>query len=94
MKKQHLLDRLMERADLSGEPINRVPLMELAGDRRILIENHCGITEYSEERIRIQVEYGQLCICGKGMVMAQVTGAQLVIRGCVDSIGIIRRNCP
>ena len=28
-----------------------VPIVELAGDRRVLIENHRGVTEYGMERI-------------------------------------------
>ena len=92
-KQQRLLDRLIDRADLNGEPLPRQPLVELAGDRRVLVENHCGVTEYGREQIRIRVNYGQLCISGSSLVMAQITASQLVITGHVDCISIIRRDC-
>ena len=91
MKKQtHFLERLMDRVDLNEEPLPGQSLLELAGDRRILIENYCGVTEYGRENIQIRVKYGQLCISGHGMIMTQITGTQLVITGCVDCIRIIR----
>ncbi len=40
------------------------PVVELVGDRRVLIENHIGVTEYGTERICVKVKYGQLSVCG------------------------------
>ena len=92
MKKQHgWMNRLLDRVELSGEPLPRQPLVELAGDRRVLVENHCGVTEYRPDQIQIQVPYGQICILGRALSMVQVTVSQLVITGCVDELRLIRR---
>lgn len=88
----HLLERLMDHADLQTEPLPNVPLVELAGERRVLIENHCGVTEYGQEQIKVRVRYGILCICGHGLVMTRMTKGQLVITGRIDSINIVRRK--
>ena len=47
------LDRLAEGIDLPGEALPGQPVLEVAGDRRVLIEHHRGVTEYSRERIGI-----------------------------------------
>ena len=90
--KQHrnILQILTESADLPAEAIHNVPLVELAGDNRVLIENHGGVCEYGGERIRVRLSYGQLCVCGSGMELARMNQEQLVISGRIDSVTLIR----
>lgn len=93
MKEQkRWLERLMDHADLQTEPLPHVPLVELAGEHRVLIENHCGVTEYSQEQIKVRVCYGLLCIGGRKLEVARMTREQLVITGRIDCITLIRRN--
>ena len=40
------MERMVERADLPGEALPGQPLVELLGERRVLIEHHGGVTEY------------------------------------------------
>ena len=92
--KQHgnFLNRLMEQADLSDEPLPRIPIVELSDDRRVLIENHCGISEYGKECIRVRVRYGEICICGNCLLVSRLSGNQLIITGRIDSISLVRRR--
>ena len=91
-QRRNILQQLTEGADLPGEPIPGLPLVELVGDSRVLIENHGGVCEYGLERIRVVVRYGQICICGAGLRLARMTNEQLVISGRIDSISVIRRR--
>ena len=81
------MERLTKAADLQEEPI---PLIELAGDRRVLIENHCGVTEYGRDRIRVKVKFGQICISGQGLELAKMTKGQLVISGEIKGVELMR----
>ena len=92
MPGRQLLRRLTEGIDLPGESLPGQPLVELAGDQRILIENHMGVTEYGADQIRVQVRYGQICVRGEGMELARMTKEQLVIAGRIDSVTLIRRR--
>jgi len=89
-QRKSMWQRIYEDTDLLSQPLPGVPLVELAGDRRILVENHQGVTEYGPERIRVQLRYGQLCIAGSGMELAQMTGQHLVITGTIDCITLLR----
>lgn len=71
------------------EPLG-MPLVEIAGEKRVLIENHKGVTEYDADRICIRVKYGQICVCGENLTLSQMTGACLVICGRIDSITLLR----
>lgn len=85
------LQRLTERADLTTEPLPGIPIAELAGDRRLLVENHSGVTEYSPMKIGIRVRYGSLQICGCGLTLTRMTKEHLLVKGRIDSIHLIRR---
>lgn len=87
---RHILQRLTDQADLPAEAMPKVPLVEIAGDRRVLVENHFGVCEYGTERIRIKLSYGQLCVCGSSMELARMNREQLIISGQIDSVTLVR----
>ena len=68
------------------------PLIELVGDCRVLIENHCSIIEYGKEKITIRMKFGCVEICGSGMQLSQLTKSQLVISGKITGLQLIRRG--
>lgn len=84
--KESILTRLASAADLPGEPIPGSPLVELLGQRRILIENHCGVMQYCPNQIVIKVSYGPLSICGYGLRLSLMTKQQLIITGQIRQI--------
>lgn len=90
--KKHWTERLADGVDLSGEPMPGVPVVELAGDRRVLIERHGGVTEYSSQKICVKVRYGLVSICGCGLELACMTREQLVITGRIDGVQLLRRK--
>lgn len=83
--------RITDGAQLFGESLPGVSILELAGDSRILIERHGGVLEYGRERISIRMNYGSLCIGGSGLELKHMTRQLLVVTGCIDHIKIQRR---
>lgn len=86
------MQRLADEMDLSGEPLPGVPVIEVAGECRVLIERHGGVTEYSEDRICVKVRYGQVAVSGMGLKLSCMTRQQLVISGRIDCVQLLRRN--
>ena len=85
------LERLAEDAELAMEPLPGQPIVEIAGDRRVLIENHLGVKAYGRERIVVKMKYGTVCVCGCGLELMRMTRDQLVICGRIDVISLQRR---
>jgi len=88
MGKHDLWDRL----DLPGESLPGQVVVEITGENRVLIEHHCGVREYSRERIGVKVKYGVLQVCGSCLELRCMTREQLVISGKIDCIVLKRRN--
>jgi len=86
------LERLADASELSAEPLPGQPIVEIAGDRRVLIENHFGVKEYSREKITVKVKFGFVCVCGCQLELLRMTKEQLVICGRIDGITLQRRG--
>lgn len=81
-----MVERMMDRLDLKDEPLPLRPLIEIVDNRRVLIENHRGVTQYSTRQIGIRLRKGSVCVCGEGLQLAVMRREQLVICGCIRSI--------
>ncbi len=90
MKKQHLMNKLLDHASFSEENVPLQPLVELCGEKRVLIENHGGVTEYSDNRIGVAVRFGAIVITGEKLRLHKMTKCQLVICGSVQSIQLLK----
>ena len=86
------LERMAEEVDMDDNSLAHRPIVEIAGDCRVLIENHYGIQGYSRERILVKVKYGCICICGGCLEILRMTREQLVIRGRIDGVTLQRRE--
>lgn len=85
-----ILDRLTYATELTEAPMPGQTLLELLDDRRILIEHHSGVTEYTSQKIQVKVRYGYLCILGTGLCLSKMSSEQLVISGCISSVTVLR----
>ena len=87
MTHRHWMERLTEQMDLSGEAeVDSV--VELVGNRRVLIEHHKGICQYQPDIIGVYLRCGRIYISGSGMEIARMTKEQLVIIGCIHSVSL------
>ena len=86
MEKPRMLSKLG-----NVDAYTKLPLVELAGSGRVLIENHTGVLSYSQEEIAVRVCYGWLQVTGQNMKLAEMRREQMVITGQIDSVIVHRR---
>jgi len=91
-ERRNFLDQLSSAADLQDEAIPGLPLIEIVGDRRVLIEHHCGVTEYGCNQICIKVKQGTISVYGNKLELALMTKDQLIISGCIEGVKLTRRR--
>lgn len=92
MKFRQRLLPLMENQAIDPEVFPLLPIVELAGSQRVLIENHFGVTAYCLSQINVKMRYGEVQVCGSSLTLEHMSRVKLVITGCIDSITLIRRE--
>lgn len=86
------IERLAEQADLQDAVFPGQPIVEVYGDRRVLIEHHTGVTKYGKDEICLRMKFGCLHIRGRDLEIAKMTNRQLVVTGQIDGMEIVRRR--
>ena len=77
-------------ADLPDAPIPGQPLVEIAGEKRVLIEKHLGVCHYCRQQIAVKVKYGQVLVSGDALELSRMTKDVVIITGCIDSVHLIK----
>ena len=73
-----------------AEPLPGIPIMEIADDRRLVVENHMGVLEYSNKRICVSIRNGFYKITGDKLSISYMSRFRLVIVGRIELISIER----
>lgn len=92
MKFRRKLLPSMENQTLDPDVFPILPIVELAGSNRVLIENHFGVTAYCLSQVNVKMKYGQVEVCGDRLMLEHMSRVKLVITGNIDSITLIRRE--
>lgn len=90
--KRPFLERFADTSILSSQGLPGQPIIEIAGDSRVLVENHRGVKAYGHQQIVIQVPYGCICVSGCQLELARMTKDQLVISGQIQCVQLHRKE--
>ena len=58
-----------------------VPIVEICDNKRVLIENHNGITGYSGNEIFVKVKKGDVHVIGENLYLCRMNKTRLVFSG-------------
>lgn len=87
-RKANMIERLAMYADLPSEHTIGMPVIELAGNSRVLIENHMGVSGYDQSKICVKVCYGLVVVQGICLQIMHMNRYQLVIKGKISGISL------
>lgn len=90
MKKtvKNILYVISESLELPEDIVMNLPKITLIGDLYIVIENHQGIIEYTETKIRINTRSGELIIYGEVLEIKVILSEEIIINGRISGIEI------
>lgn len=74
-----------------GNILSMLPIVELVGQSRLLIENHQGVLSYSLNKIQIKVSYGCVSVTGEKLQLMEMSRVKLVICGRIDGLQLLGR---
>ena len=85
-RKKDLVSFFGDAVDLPDEMLPGLSLVEIAGNRRVLIENHIGVIGYGSRQICVKVKNGTVTVCGCNLELQRMTRWQIVITGRIEDV--------
>lgn len=86
MDREKIRDSLISAAGMPKDVLRGASVLTVLGSFEICIENFRGITEYTEELVRIRTKEGQIRITGKKMTVEYYTDTEMKITGEIHAI--------
>lgn len=84
--KKDITNAVGEKFSIPTETLGEIPLILLRGKRSVSIENHRGITEYTDTVVQIEVKRGAVRVVGFGLSIVQMTRKCVEIRGTIRAV--------
>lgn len=84
--------QLYREAEAMGLPteVMGASLMELTGDRQVLLHGKKAIRSYSDTQIVVELRECALEISGRNLTIVMMTGQELLLRGIIDGVRFLR----
>jgi len=74
-------EKLTEVLELPKEIVLDVPKITMIGNSNFVVENHKGIIEYGDNRIKINTGKGLMKIQGNGLSIREITLENIIVTG-------------
>ena len=87
--REHGLRERAKESFLAEDLDTSLPRVELIGDRRVMIENHRGILEYSDVCMRVALSGLILRVIGSGLELRRLTLTEMTIAGKICALEYI-----
>ncbi|MDR2505483.1 MAG: sporulation protein YqfC [Oscillospiraceae bacterium] len=78
--------RSAQQLGLPEDVLLGMPRIVLRGNTSLTLENHKGILEYTDKRVRLRTSIGTLIISGSALNIVKMGRNDLMMRGRIDEI--------
>ncbi|HIT68370.1 MAG TPA: sporulation protein YqfC [Candidatus Aphodomonas merdavium] len=86
MARERLARRAVKAAGLPQDVMLGMPRIVLCGDSQMLLENHRGIVEYAQDRLRVRTALGVLTVEGENLTLCAMGQEDLQVTGTIRSV--------
>ncbi len=85
-KIENIKENISDIFELPKEITLNLPKITLVGNLQLRIENHKGIVEYTNRKIRINSKSGLLVVTGENLVIRNIIREEIVIEGVIHGV--------
>ena len=86
MKRQEWKEKAAEMSGVPKDVAMGLPILTITGTNDLCVENYRGMTEYTDQIIRLQSKSGQTKITGKKLEVIYYTNDEMKIHGHIRTI--------
>jgi len=72
--------------ELPEDILLNLPRMTFVGQKRLSIENHRGVIEYTREKIRVGMRGGEIIIYGRELQMIRFMADEIHVGGSIEKV--------
>ncbi len=87
-KIENIKENVSDVLELPKEITLNLPKVTMVGNTQIRIENHKGIIEYNENKIRINSKIGIIVITGKNLFIRNIIKEEVLLEGEFENVQI------
>ena len=91
MDRKNWSAKLGDAIDLQDAAVPGLPVIEIVGNIRVLMEHHCGVTEYGNKRIVVKMKKNMVAVDGDCLELTKMTSDQLIITGTIYGVSLFGR---
>ena len=85
-RKPKLKERIAEVLELPKEIVLNIPKLTMIGNSGLIIENYKGVSQYDDNKVRINTGVGVSRISGEGLVIKEITSENILVDGVITNI--------
>lgn len=78
--------------DLPQDVALNVPRVTMVGSLQLYIENHQGVTHFSDNELRLKINEGEFKILGSGLKIRAIYTEEVLVEGDIQSISFVDSN--
>nr|WP_312576337.1 YabP/YqfC family sporulation protein [Sedimentibacter sp.] len=88
MKFNNLRSKLADDLEIPNDVVSDNFDMRIHGNRRVIVENHLGLTVYENDLVGIKTKEQTILIKGSKFKIEEINDYKVIIRGVVEEIKI------
>ncbi len=81
--------RIAKILDLPLDTVIDWPIINLNGNKNVVIQNHRGVIEYDQTIARINTKFGELVVTGNNLVLVCALKEEIVIEGKIQKVELV-----
>lgn len=85
---EQLKEQISDTFELPKDITLSLPKITVLGNIQVRLENHKGIIEYGEEKIRINTKIGVFIVTGEKLYLRNIIKEEIIIEGIIHHISI------
>ncbi len=86
MKGQGILTKIARSTGLPEDLLRDLPCLRMEGSGRMIVENHKGISIFTDTQLRFRTSLGTVNVTGSGFVLEGIGNEGLVLTGNIEGI--------
>lgn len=85
-RKKKIQQGLANAFEIPEDTLLNLPKVTMMGNTQVVIENHMGVIEYTSQKLRISVSFGEIEITGSDFFLKNIFSDELSLQGKIQSV--------